>query len=320
MGFFKVQRKFNFRELNIDDKIDESDFISHDAEGNTIQLKYYPDEEKSYAKYEVKPGVWKIAKTMSGLELVPTSFVKDNILENLVSTKHIEDIIDCFFENIPLYKEFGIEIAKRNVLVYGKPGLGKSVGLAKAADKYARDGKTIVVVWNTSDLEASPVKSFISSFDYKGPEKIILIAEDIGGSENQESRVRSDSGLLSLLDNNEKTFTIPVMVIGTTNYIENLEGNISNRSGRFDDKIEIEYPNAESRIALLNFFAKDYSTDKARATISSTRCNEFTPASIREAYIRSRLRKITLDETLEQMIKENAQYKKGFSKQGAMGL
>ena len=257
---------------------------------------------------------------MGGLFLEPTSFVKDNILESLISTKHIEDIIDCFFENIPLYKEFGIEIAKRNILVYGAPGLGKSVGLAKAANKYVQDGRTIVVVWNTSDLEASSVKSFISSFDYHGVEKIILIAEDIGGAENVEVRTRSDSGLLSLLDNNEKTFTIPVMVIGTTNYPQNLEGNLINRSGRFDDKIEVEYPNAEGRLALLNFFAKEYVTDLSIELMTSTKCKEFSPASIREAYIRSRLRKKPLESTIEEMIEEMKRFNKGFSKSGQLGL
>jgi SpoVK/Ycf46/Vps4 family AAA+-type ATPase len=320
MGHFKLDKKFNFNDLNIGDRIEEGDFITHDAVGNTIQLKYFPDEDKVLEKYIVKPGVFKILKSMSGLFLEPTSFTKDNILESLISTKHIEDIIDCFFENIPLYKEFGIEIAKRNILVYGAPGLGKSVALSKAANKYVQDGRTIVVVWNTSDFEASTVKQFISSFDYHGVEKIILIAEDIGGSENQESRVRSDSGLLSLLDNNEKTFTIPVMVIGTTNYPQNLEGNLVNRSGRFDDKIEVEYPNAEGRLALLNFFAKEYVTPKSIELMSSTKCKEFSPASIREAYIRSRLRKRPLESTIEEMIEEMKRFNKGFSKSGNMGL
>ena len=60
MGYFKVQRKFNFKDLNLEDRVEESDFISHDGEGNTIQLKYYPDEDKVFEKYIVKPGVWKI--------------------------------------------------------------------------------------------------------------------------------------------------------------------------------------------------------------------------------------------------------------------
>lgn len=317
---FKVKAKFNLHELNIGDVINTSDFFTHDANGNAIQLEYISEEDK-IAAYDVKPGIWKIIKTMQGFQLEPTSFVKDEILEELTSTKEVEDIIDTFFQNLHLYKEFGIEVPKRNILLYGDPGVGKTVALSRVVRKYVEDKKTAVVVWDTSAFDAYEVKTFIKHFKFiNGVDKIILVVEDIGGIENKEYTVKSDSSLLSLLDNNEKTFKIPVMIIATTNYIANLEANLANRSGRFDDKIEVGYPNSEQRKKLLTFFAKEYATEEALKFIATDACAKFPPSSIREAYIRSRLRSKSLTEVIQIMVAEIKLFEKAFSKQRGIGL
>lgn len=319
-GHFTVDKKYNFNDLKEGARIEESDFITHDALGNVMQLKYH-DEEHKVREYIVRPGIFKLMKTMSGLDLCAAEFVRDQILEDLVSTAKIEQCVDRFIRNIPIYKsEFGIEIAMRNMLVFGVPGTGKSTQINKVAAKYVEDGKTLVIIWDTSDFAAADVKHFISGFKYEGIEKFFLIAEDIGGNENASLQARSDSALLSLLDNRQKTFTIPSMIISTTNYIMNLEGNIANRSGRFDDKIEVEYPSKDARQKLLKFFAKDYATQDALDIIASDKCKEFPPAHIKEAYIRSRLSEEPLADVIQEMIKEVEAFNKAFSKNKGMGF
>lgn len=312
-GYFKIKAKYNLMDLKIGDRIERSDFFTHDASGNAVQLEYIAPEE-NVQDYTVKPGIFKISKTMFGLQLDPTSFVKDEILEELTSTREIEEIIDTFFSNLHLYAEFGIEIPKRNVLFYGEPGTGKSTSISRVTRKYCDDGKTLIIIWDTARFESYEVKSFIQSFKYEGVEKIILVAEDLGGLENRNRGVMSDSSLLSLLDNNEKTFKIPVMVIATTNFPENLEGNISNRYGRFDDKIEVGYPTPENRQKLLQFFAKTHCTPEALELIASKVCDKFPPSHIREVYIRSRLRSKSLVDVIREMTGETKLYEKGFDK------
>ena len=320
MGYFTLARKFNFNDLKPGDRVEESDFITHDANGNVVQLKYNEDEAK-IREYIVRPGIFKVNKTMAGLELVPASFVQDDLLEDLVSTAKIEKCVDRFFKNISLYKEeFGVEIPMRNMLVFGVPGTGKTSQINKVAMKYVQDKKTLVLIWDTADFEASSMKNFIAGFKYEGIEKFILVAEDIGGSENAGLLARSDSALLSLLDNRQKTFTIPSMIISTTNYITNLEGNIANRSGRFDDKIEVEYPNSEARKKLLKFFSKTYCTDEALTLIGSDKCKEFPPSSIKEIYIRSRLSEDSLVTVITEMVEEVRQFNKAYTKTKSMGL
>jgi SpoVK/Ycf46/Vps4 family AAA+-type ATPase len=313
MGHFKVKKITDLATLNIDDTINEADYTVLSSLGCLVQFEYI-SEEKEKKRYEVKPGIWKIVKTVAGLSLETTSFVNDQILEEFASSQEIESIIDSFFNNLHLYKEFGIEIPKRNILLYGEPGSGKSTSIAKASRKYAAKGNVCIVTWDTNVLESYEVKYFINSFEYKGVDSIIVIAEDIGGIENEGADMRTDSSLLSLLDNSDKTFTIPVMIISTTNHPANLGSAIANRSGRFDDKIEVGCPPATARVSLLKFFSKDQADEVSLKLIESKACDKFPPAHIREAWIRSKLRNKPLTSVIEEIIKEIALYDKAFEK------
>jgi len=319
MGHFKVKAKNSLSSMNIGDKIEESDFATITPEGTFVQLEYI-EGNLEREPFDVKPGIWAIQKTSKGLVLLPTSFVSDKILDSFVNTKNITDKIDCFFNKIPIYKELGFEVAKRAALLWGPAGTGKSTSITVVANKYAGDDKTAVIVWHTDKFEAFEVKDFIKSFNYVGVEKIILIVEDIGGVEIDQVRMKSDSSLLSLLDNQEKTFTIPTFILATTNYPENFMGNLMNRPNRFDDKIEVGYPTSEQRGKLLEFFAKDNITPESLVEIKEPRCKEFSPAHIREVVIRSRLYDRTMASVIKEMCDEIETYKKNFQKHSKMGI
>lgn len=313
MGFFKLKAKNKLSDMNIGDVIQESDFATLTPEGTFVQLEYV-EEDGKVSPYDVKPGIWAIQKSQQGLQLVNTSFVSDKILDSFVNTKNITDKIDCFFNKIPVYAELGFEVAKRAALLYGPAGTGKSTSISVVANKYSSDGKTAVVIWHTDKFEAYQVKDFIKSFNYIGVDKLILIVEDIGGGEREMERYRSDSSLLSLLDNQEKTFKIPVFILATTNYPENFMGNLTNRPNRFDDKIEVSYPEAQERLELLKFFNKSAVDEDTGSTIMATKTKEFTPAHIREVVIRSRIYDKSLKQVIDEMCDEIESYKKGFQK------
>jgi hypothetical protein len=319
MGHFKVKAITNVDDLTIGQIISESDFASLTPKGNFFQLEYIEDDDK-IEPYKVKPGIWAIQKTTGSLKLFETSFVSDKILDSFTSTTHITDKIDCFFNKIPVYYEMGFEVAKRAALLYGPAGTGKSTAITKVANKYSSDGKTAIIIWHTDKFEAYQVKDFIKSFEYIGVEKIILVAEDIGGVEIEQARIKSDSSLLSLLDNQEKTFTIPTFILATTNYPASFMGNLTNRPNRFDDKIEVGYPTSEQRSKLLDFFAKGTASVESLELISKSSSKEFSPAHIREVVIRSKLYDKTLEQVIKEMIEEIQTYKDLFEKKGSMGF
>ena len=322
MGKFKVIKVTDLENMKIDDEIPESDF-SIITEKSFFQMKYLKDlEEKRRADMVVEAGLFHIQKDMVGLFLERMTFTNDKIIEDLVDTKEVEAAVDCFIQNIPIYQEeFGIEVPRRAALIYGPAGCGKSSALQRVCNKYVPDGKTAVIIWHTSKFEAYEVKDFAQTFKYKGVDKLILVAEDLGGVEAEDSRMNSDNSLLSLLDNNEKTFTIPTFILATTNFAATFLANIADRPGRFDDKIFVDYPNSETRKRLLTFFSKGTADLEALEYIGSEACKELSNAHIKEVYIRSRLRSTPIIDAAKKVVKEHTQYNKGFrSGGGSIGL
>jgi len=320
MGVFHVKSKVKLSDLNVGDTIHESDFATMTPEGQFVQLEYKEDESKD-EPFIVNPGIWAIQKTMAGLKLSETSFTGDKVLESFVNTKIITDKIDCFFRKIPIYKELGYDVAKRAALLFGPAGSGKSTSISVVSNKYVADKHTAVVIWNTDKFEPYEVKDLIKRFEYKEVDKLILIVEDIGGTEIDNQRMRSDSSLLSLLDNTEKAFRIPTFILATTNYPENFLANLTNRPGRFDDKIEVGFPDGNARVALFKFFARRELPEGALKLMESTKTKEFSPAHIKEVIIRSMLYDKTEEETINEIIKEVEHFKKQFSeKRGSMGI
>lgn len=318
MSHFVVKKITAISELKIGDEIPESDYSAITPDNKFLQLEYKETEDKTAV--EVTPGIYTLTPVISGLELQKTSFVKDSILEEFVHTKDIEERINCFFSRLHVYHKHGIEVPKRNVLLYGPPGSGKSTALIKIANKYNQDGKTVVVIYPTDKIDSYEVKNFIKRVSYVGAEKLILVVEDIGGVEIDEVKMRSDSSLLSLLDNQEKTFKIPTLIIATTNFPEIFLGNLTNRPGRFDDKIEVGYPDGEQRKKLLLFFTQNTASEEALALLKDKKTLEFSPAHIKEAVIRSEIYDKPLHVVIEEMLKEIELYKKAFSKKRSVGL
>jgi hypothetical protein len=321
MGTFKLKKKTNLKDTKIGDEFSESDYAIATTDDHFLQFEYLSEDKKELTPYDVEPGVWAIGKDISGLFLYKTSFVKDEVLDSLVKDNTLVEKVNLFFDRLHIYKKHGIEIPKRAALLYGPAGSGKSTTLNKVLEFYQNDHKTAVVVWHTDKYEAHTVKDFIKRFAYKGVERLIMVLEDLGGVEVNDRRIPSESSLLSILDNNEKTFTIPVFLMATTNHPESFLGNLTNRPGRFDDKIEVGFLSSENRSALLTFFAKETITREAAELIKTEKFKSFTPAHIREAVIRSDLYDQTLDETLKAMLRELEKYNKEFSSNGgSMGI
>lgn len=322
MGHFIIKNKLKLSEVPLDIKIPESDFASVLPNGEFIQFEYVEESEKKHP-YKVKPGIWSIQKTMAGLRLDATSFVEDKILDDFVHTKNITDKIACFFNRLHVYKKHGIEVPKRAMLLYGPPGTGKTSSSIKGCRMFVADNKTAVIVWATDKIDSIDVKELFKTFEYvDGVEKVILVMEDIGGVEIDQVRIKSTSSLLSLLDNQEKTFKIPVYILATTNHPENFLGSLTNRPGRFDDKVEVGFPDGSTRRKLLQFFLGDDAPKASEVLelIEDKKYEEFSPAHLKELVIRADLYDISFSESLKQMHRELEIYKKSFTKGKKLGF
>lgn len=321
VGFFTIKSKKHLSDMVVGEKLPESDYSTLTPDGYFVQMKYHEAEERELPAFEAKPGIWVIASSNNIMYLAPTSFVQDKILEEFVHTKHISEKIDIFFNRLHVYYEMGFEVPKRAALLFGPAGTGKSTAISKVIRNYSNDNETAIVVWPTDKYEASTVKDFIKSFKYVGVKRLIMVVEDIGGVEIDQVRMKSDPSLLSLLDNQEKTFSIPVFILATTNHPEIFLGNLTNRPNRFDDKIEVGYPDAKFRKALLNFFNKSELDQDILVLMEDKKTEKFSPAHIREVVIRSRIYDKTIPDVIKEMTNEIGYYEKGFEKpKAAMGV
>jgi SpoVK/Ycf46/Vps4 family AAA+-type ATPase len=319
VGHFVIKAKNNLSTVKIGDRISESDFSAVLSDGQMIQMTHKESDRKGRS-CEVKPGLWCIAKGYKGYKLEKTSFVVEDILPSFVQTKTITEKIDCFINNLDAYYKMKIEVPKRAMLIYGVPGLGKTASIKAATEKYLLSNDTAIIIWPTDRFDAYEVKNFIKTFKYKNTKFLIFIVEDIGGAEQEQVRVKSDSSLLSLLDNQEKTFTIPVFITATTNHPEIFLGNLTNRPGRFDDKVEFSHPTGDERAQLLEFFNGGALSKEDSERIKSKKFAEFTPAHLKEVVLRSAIYNISLEKSSELIYTEIENFKKAFSKVKRIGI
>ena len=328
MGKFSISKITNLNDSKVGDQFEESDFSAITENGNFVQMSYKDEDELD--TYEVKPGIWKISKTTIGMRLIHAEFSKEEILETFVNTKELETKIDAFFKKVDagVYVKLKVEVPKRAALVWGPPGTGKTASIVRVANKYTEAAAdTAVIIWNTDAIDPFDVKSFIQTFVYKGVCKLILIAEDLGGIEVEQVKLKSMSSLLSLLDNKEKTFKRPVYIVATTNFPEGFLSNLTNRPQRFDIKINVGNPTGTQRADLLRFFLRNFSSDYkvieiegVLSTIINTKYNDFSVAHLQEIITRSQLDDLSLVESLTSVQKDidlfNAEFIKNKAKLG----
>lgn len=178
-------------------------------------------------------------------------FQKENIELNKLyrlpneATETILNDIDKFWTLEETYQRYE-RVFKRNYLIYSSPGTGKTslinIMCKDLIDKY---NGIIFSLSCERDIEAFPeVMKRIRKIE--PDRKVIAVIEDIDNfCYSHKNSSTLNTLLLNILDGNMKFGNL--VVIATTNYIEQLEQRYVNRPSRFDRVIEFPLPNEMSR-------------------------------------------------------------------------
>jgi len=323
-GYFVVRKTGKISELTEGKEIPESDLFHVDAEGNYFQAEYIESEEEDDKKYEAKPGTFNLGFKGNSLALNKMEMRKRKLLTSYDNTKQIMNEAELFFKKVDegLYSQLERD-PKRAILLYSEPGFGKTSAISQVCENFINeDDKTIVINWPTSEVRSSEAKRFMANIDYEENEcsRLIFIIEDIGGGEKEHygGERGVDSSLLDLLDGTDVTFPIPTFIIATTNHPGNLLDALADRPGRFDELIELEPPNLQERVELVEFMAKRELSDEEKQALE--KADGFSVAHLNEIVVRSLLKDKTYAEVVEEMNTYREKFRKQFEKKPKRGI
>src|ERR1035437_5600418 len=322
-GKFTIKKITKFADLVEGQVLElpESDLCMQN-ETSIIQMKYERADDDR--KYEVKPGIYTLAESPAGLQTVKMELKQRGLLETFDNTSKIIKEARTFFSKLDVYETLK-RPKKRGVLLYSKPGLGKTSAIEKFCGDFVKeDAGTVVIIWPTSDIEADSVCRFLSTRSEYTAEctRLVLIIEDIGGGERDGDHGRSalDSGLLNLLDGVGVTFKLPTFIVATTNHPENLLESLADRPGRFDLMIELLPPPTTEKQALLAFISKRELTGDEKDCVGMKGTEGFSIAHLEEIAVRSLLHDKTYREVVQELIDHSKRFKKNFEDKKGLGM
>lgn len=256
--------------------------------------------------YRIVPGAWRITPRQG---IQPIQFSENVYFETETSAK-LSKIFNTFKNRLHVYDELELQKKKRAILLGSKPGCGKSALINHFCKTLLKEKNACVLFIDNQNVDFETVQTMFRTADKNAVDFIVLVIEDIGGNDLNSRRQNVDSTLLNFLDGADGVYHIPTLVVGTTNFLDELSETLTDRPGRFDVVETVQPPKDEDTIFLAESFIKRHLTQSEKEAVTG---KGFTPAYLRECVIRHKLDDITMEEAVSQLQaqrKENTKKKK----------
>lgn len=267
--------------------------------------------EQDTSNYEIKKGAWRISPK-SGIQKI--EFQNSTYYKTETSQK-LQNIFSTFKQNLHVYEELGLKTKKRGVLLGSEPGIGKSSLINNFCSSLVSETDACVLFIDNENVDFEIVQKMFRNCKENVVSFIVLVIEDIGGSDLYSRNHHVDSTLLNFLDGQEGIFKIPTLVIGTTNYLDMLQKSVNSRPGRFDIVMEVQAPGEAESIDFVQKFLKRELTESEKESIKG---KKLSPAYLRECVIRHKLDSISFENAVEQILKQRTLSEEKAHKSGGL--
>lgn len=203
------------------------------------------------------------------------------------------------------YAEFKFAY-RTGLLLYGPPGNGKTAFIRYLIQSCFKD-QEITVIWTNSTPDLTFTKA-LKNF----PGIKVIIFEELSTAISDSYEIKQ---FLEFMDGENSLDDC--IVFATTNYPENLPGNIVERPGRFDRVIKFDNPDAALRGFLIKQFMKlDGEVDAAWVAESAG----FSLVEIKEACIRCLFNDTPFVEACKQIKAHKELVKNDFEERRKIGI
>lgn len=239
---------------------------------------------EGYVKLRNEFDAWVLERDRSNLHIrvvegedIP--YTKDHTWEELFLPEEIKVELKGLVENFLASKDFYLKNRipwKRGILLYGKPGNGKTSIIRTVMSVY--NFKPVTIVAGAND---EAVREAFAYAEDQSP--ALLYFEDL---DSLLEKSVDPSSFLNLMDGISAKNGL--LVIATANEVKKLKANITDRPSRFDRKFEIPLPNAEmAYIYLKRWFGNLITLKKCKELAKYAAKYEFSYAYLKELYISS---------------------------------
>lgn len=260
--------------------------LFHKGNQNEDEIGFFvicsDDQFEKYVAFRNQFDAWVQQRDRSNLHIHVVDgedlpYTKDHTWEDLFLPKSIKDELQFLVEGFLASKDFYLEKHipwKRGVLLYGKPGNGKTSIIRTIMSMY--NFKPITIVPGAND---EAIREAFSYAEEQSPS--LLYFEDL---DSLLEKNIDTSSFLNLMDGISAKNGL--LVIATANDVKKLKSNITDRPSRFDRKFEIPLPNQEMvYIYLKRWFGNLITVKKCKELSKYAEKYEFSYAYLKELYI-----------------------------------